>query len=327
MDMPDTGLAYVGKVIALDPIPDADFIVSATVVCGKGGKWQGVVQKGAFQIGAHCMAFMPDALLPESDEYRFMEKHKWRVRMCRFRGAPSEVLILQPSPLSTACAIGSDLTLHLGVKKYFKPIPACLDFTAISAFPQFIPKTDEPNYQCVSQSIDLLQGHPYYITDKYDGSSTTAYKVDGVLHVACRNWDMLEEEKNGYWKVANKYNLKEKLPDGVALQWETCGPKINCNNHGLREAGGFAFSAYDMVNHRYLEMLELFRLCDSIGFPRVRTVGIGDCFQYSKDIVALMGEGEYPNGHIREGVVVRSQHNVLGHQPISFKVINLGYET
>jgi tRNA-binding EMAP/Myf-like protein len=34
-------LVYVGKIIHVEKIPDADFIISVTVVCGKGGKWKG----------------------------------------------------------------------------------------------------------------------------------------------------------------------------------------------------------------------------------------------------------------------------------------------
>ena len=37
-------------------------------------------------------------------------------------------------------------------------------------------------------------------------------------------------------------------------------------------------------------------------------------------------QGTYKNGKPREGVVVRSQHNLLGNKPISFKIINLDYE-
>ncbi|CAB4133867.1 hypothetical protein UFOVP264_47 [uncultured Caudovirales phage] len=47
---------------------------------------------------------------------------------------------------------------------------------------------------------------------------------------------------------------------------------------------------------------------------------------FSPDGIETIGEGKYENGKEREGVVVRSQTNLLGHKPISFKVINLNYE-
>lgn len=47
---------------------------------------------------------------------------------------------------------------------------------------------------------------------------------------------------------------------------------------------------------------------------------------FSSDGIEILGEGTYSNGKQREGVVVRSIDNLLGHKPISFKVINLNYE-
>ncbi len=35
------GLVYIGKIIAIEAIPNADQIVSATVVCGHGGEVEG----------------------------------------------------------------------------------------------------------------------------------------------------------------------------------------------------------------------------------------------------------------------------------------------
>lgn len=45
------GLVYTGKVIAIEAIEGADFIACATVVCGRGGKWKGVVRRAETDIG------------------------------------------------------------------------------------------------------------------------------------------------------------------------------------------------------------------------------------------------------------------------------------
>ena len=42
--------AYIGKIIEVNTIEGADFIESVTVVCGKGGRWMGTVQKGQFRM-------------------------------------------------------------------------------------------------------------------------------------------------------------------------------------------------------------------------------------------------------------------------------------
>lgn len=318
-------LVYVGKIIQIDPIPNADFIVSATVVCGEGGRWKGIVRKSDFKVDDICIVFLPDSQLdPEIHSYlTFMKDSAWRVKMRRFKGAPSEVLITLPRAGDGIVHIGKDMTCEYGVHKYYKPIPAHLQGTAKGFFPDFIPKTDELNYQRHSQLIDNLVGKPWYMTEKADGSSTTAYKWKGNFGICSRNLELERNEENGYWKVALKYNVEEKLPEGIAIQWETCGPGIQSNPMGLPEIDGFMFSGYNIEEKRYLTFEEIEKLSRHIGFPMARIIEWGSCF--ISDGIETRGEGVYLNGKQREGVVIRSQHN-YGHAPISFKVINLGYE-
>ncbi len=327
----DPGLVYIGKIVELQPIEGADFIISATVVCGQGGKWKGIVRKEEFEVGSLCVVFLPDAKLNEIDHafLPFMKDTNWRVKMRRFKGAPSEVLIIRVVTISESilkgifCSVGLDITRYARVTKYHKPVPAHLNGLAKGEFPSFIPKTDEPNYQREPEFVEFLIGKPYYITEKLDGSSTTAYKHKGEFGICSRNLELFRNEENGYWKVAMKYNLEEKLPEGYALQWETCGPGIQSNPMGLSEIDGFAFSAYKIEEHRYVEGLEFFELCAELSFPACKVIDVG--LEFSKEGLELLGEGTYYNGKQREGVVVRSQEN-FGGKPISFKVINLNYE-
>lgn len=316
------GLVYVGKIIAVEDIPNATFIASATVVCGKGGKWRGVVRKADFSLDDKCLVYLPDSLIPECDEMRFMANSGWRVKMRKFKGAPSEVVIM-PCGQWSSFSVGFDLTVSVGVTKYQKPIPLHLQGLAKGMFPTFIPKTDELNYQRHPELVEALHGKPFYITEKADGSSTTAYKYKGEFGICSRNLELKKDMNNGYWRVAAAYELEEKLPEGLALQWETCGPKIQGNPMGLDGIDGFAFSAYNIEEKRYLIMQELIDLCENLEFPMCPIVDVG--FNFNKDTVEGLGEGKYRNGSEREGVVVRSADNV-GNAPISFKVINLNYE-
>ncbi len=318
------GLVYVGAIIKIEAIPNADQIVSATVVCGHGGKWKGVVRKDELGLGDLCRVYLPDALIPESEDMKFMAASGWRVKMRRFRGAPSEVVIMPLSYLDEAgLMVGQDITEIMGVTKYHKPVPAHLQGVAKGNFPGFIPKTDELNYQRYGELVEQLGGMRFYITEKADGSSTTAYRYKGQFGLCSRNLELERNENNGYWKVAAKYGVEEKLPEGVALQWETIGPGIQSNPHGLKDIDGLAFTAYNIGEHRYFTYKELKNLCEMIEFPMCRVVEEGESF--SSEGIELLGEGTYANGKQREGVVVRSQENV-GTMPISFKVINLGYE-
>jgi len=325
--MSELGLAYIGKILFIEPILNAEFIECATVVCGRGGKWRGVVKKGDFKDGDICTVYLPDAIVVACEEMMFLKDSGWRVRMRRFLGAPSEVVITPittAASLGAACIVGEDCTQLLGVKKYFKPLPASLNGKMVAGFPAFVPKTDELNYQTSEDLVQSLCGKDYYITEKLDGSSTTAFKYKGHFGVCSRNWEIEADETNGYWEVAYRYKLPETLLEGFAIQWETVGPKIQTNSLGLHQVDGFAFSAYNIEEHRYLTYDELVTFCNRLNFPMVNVILVDDDFQHEG--VEWLGEGTYQNGKPREGVVVRSVDNLLGHKPISFKVINLNYE-
>jgi RNA ligase (TIGR02306 family) len=322
------GLVYVGKITCIEEIPGADVIASATVVCGEGGKWKGIIRKYEFRDTDNlCYVFLPDSLLPETEDFDFMRSSNFRVKMRMFKGASSEVLIL-PFPIerSDFHTVGKDVTDFFGVTKYSKPIPESLQGKAVGDFPSFIPKTDEPNYQNSQgqEGIEKLIGHSYYITEKADGSSATAYKYKGHFGVCSRNWEIKKDIGNGYWKVAIKSRLEELLPEGYALQWETVGPKIQNNPMRIREITGLAFSAYNIEKKCYLTFLELVAFCRNLQFPMVPIVSSGQSF--SAEGIETLGEGIYKSGQKREGVVVRSCENIMGGEPVSFKVINLNYE-
>jgi RNA ligase (TIGR02306 family) len=288
------------------------------------GQMAGSRSKRKISAGDLCTVYLPDSIIPPSEELKFMEKSNWRVKMQRFRGAPSEVLIV-PLGDYMLCEVGLDLTELLGVTKYYKPISPHLQGIAKGPFPDFLPKTDELNYQMHGELVDALVGKAYYISEKCDGSSTTAYRYKGTFGICSRNLELERNYRNGYWLLAEKYKVEENLPEGVAIQWETCGPKIQGNPMGLSEIEAFMFSAYDIDNHRYFSFDELKILSRQINFPTVKILKIGYCF--SKEGLESMGEGLYSNGNQREGVVIRSQYNVRDHCPISFKVINLDYES
>lgn len=319
------GLVYIGKIITLEDIPNAHFIRSATVVCGAGGKWRGIVRKDQFTVGQLCNVFLPDSLVPPNESMQFLESSNWRVTMKKFRGVPSEVVIMPfPEAYHGDMKVGDDLTEWFGVTKYCKPIPVHLQGLAKGLFPSFIPKTDELNYQRHPELVEELHGKAYYVTEKADGSSTTAFHYKGEFGICSRNLELRRDENNGYWQVAKKYDVESNLPEGYALQWETCGPKIQGNPMGLTEIDAFAFSAYNIEERRYLDGEEFFIFCKTLGFPTVRWLDTG--LSFDKEKVHTFGEGTYENGNQREGVVVRSQDNHFGQNPISFKVINLNYE-
>ena len=232
-------LAVTGTIATTGPIPGADRIQRATVMCGSEGTWTGVVPK-TMLLGDGVTVFLPDAMFPKDDaRFEFMKRHKYIVKMSKFKGVPSECVILD---LGDTDAPGTDVTARYGITKYEKTIEAPRGSYTIpntTPFPSFLPKTDEPNVQRVLEWKALTRATPWYITEKADGSSCTAWKgEDGILHVASRNLELSETPGCMYWTTCATYDLQNTLPDNTAIQFEVCGPKVQGNPMGLPEYRG-----------------------------------------------------------------------------------------
>lgn len=316
-------LAVVGRISHLEPIAGADRIRCATVDCGDAGIWQGVV--GLDIEPEQCVTvFLQDAILPaDNPRWAFMAKHKFRVRMARFIGVPSECVIIPGAP---DMPNGIDLTEVLGVTKYTKALPAALSGDAVGAFPSYIHKTDETNFQASQAARVFMESSEWDATLKYDGTSCTAWNdADGQLHVASRNLELREFNATGagntYWRCARLYTL-DSLPIGTAIQFEIIGPGIQGNPTGTEAIQARAFTLYDFVNHRRCTRAELEAAALAIGMPAAQILAHGEpgCHM-TPDELRDMAEIHYANGKPAEGIVVRACDSSW-----SFKVINLNYK-
>ena len=319
-----TGQVYIGKVVSVSSIPNADRIEAVEVVCGAGGKWRGVVQKGQFSVRSLCQVYLPDSLLPQIPDFAFMEKHQWRVRMARIRGCPSEVLIW---PQTIDGVLGEDVTEQASVTKYEKPVPLSMAGEMAGPFPGFIPKTDEPNYQRVPEMVEAIKSLDWYATVKLDGASGTVYRRDGHLGVCSRNWEMKDTPGNLFWRCVKDTYL-QGIPEGYAVQFEAVGPGIQSNPAGLNNVQPFAFQIYEIQAGRYLNYGTFFEFCRCYNLQTVAEIAPLSTTFDSDDALLRYAEGSYPNGKPREGLVIRPtveiQMPVTGER-LSFKVINLQY--
>lgn len=317
-------LAYQGRIVEIQPIPNADRIELATVVCGEGGKWNGVVAKGAYAVGDVVTTYLQDAVVPKVESLEFLAKHGWRVKMSRFRGAPSECVIVDAT---SGYDVGTDLTEILGVTKYVKELPASMNGIAYGGFPSFIPKTDEPNVQTAYRFLEALRGQPWAATVKVDGSSTTAYRMGEHFGVCSRNLELCDAPSLVQWEIARGYDLPSKLPDGYAVQWETAGPGIQSNPLGLERIQAFVFDVYDIRRMKHLDFQERLQFITKLGMPSAPVDSQGTDFNLDKNELQKLAQGRYPNGKHREGIVVRplNEMRVCGDR-LSFKVINLDYK-
>jgi len=324
-------MAYIGRIESVRDIPDADRIESIEVMCGEGGKWMAIAQVGEFQTGDLCEVYLQDAILPDDDKrFRFMEKYRFRVKMIRLRGVPSEALVVPLEDDVAGMLVGADITSVRGVKKYTKELPANLRGIARGSFPSFIPKTDEPNFQKVPRLVAKIQEDWFYTTQKCDGTSCTFYMdADGNFGVCSRNIEYVYSKDSVYWRLARKYNLQElmkNMPE-IAIQAEGVGPGIQKNRMGLDDIEIRVFDVYDIEGRRYWDGAEVYAMCNEIGLPMVKILHTleGGTILTSDDWREL-AIGTYDNGQQQEGIVVRPviEDSVMG-QRVSFKVINLEY--
>ena len=324
-----SGMAYIGMIVGIMPIENADRIEAVVVDCIDGGEWGGIVQKGEYRIGDRCEVYLQDAIVPDTERFAFMEKRRYRVRMIRLRGAPSEVLIMPMQPeLYGELDVGTDVTNHLEVQKYTKGLPQSIAGRGGVSFPSFIPKTDEQNFQKVRSLVDAVQKDWFYITEKCDGTSCTFYN-DGEGHFGVCSRRIEYKHREGlYWQLSEKYGIEAILAEnpGIAIQAEGVGPGIQKNPMGLDEVEMRVFDIYDIKGHHYWDGAEVYEFCQEYNLPMVRVLKTLEGANFTADDWRELAEGTYENGNQREGIVVRPViENYVGNQRVSFKVINLNY--
>ncbi|KAI3655681.1 hypothetical protein MP638_000353, partial [Amoeboaphelidium occidentale] len=167
-----TPLAVIGKILRLNAIEQADRIVLASVDCGEEGLWKAVVAKKEIHEGNFVYVFLQDAILPSTDpRWEFLKSRQWRIRMSRFKGVPSECLAVLATPkqdgLGEGLQVGMDITSAMGVLKYSKDkvVKGKRIFNEtrqtennLAPFPEFIPKTNESNFQRIRDYAKKMEG-------------------------------------------------------------------------------------------------------------------------------------------------------------------------
>jgi len=329
----DRKLASVVKIVDIQPIPNADAIVVASV---KG--WKVVVKRDEFKVGDLAVYYEIDSFLPIRPQFEFLRKSSYkrmgnnegfRLKTIKLRGQISNGL-LTPIPEGIFDPKeGDDLTEALDVIKYEPPITAQLAGKIKGTFPSFIPKTDEIRIQNFESEVGFLPvGERVYVTEKLDGTSFTCYFKDGVFGVCGRNWELTETADNSFWRAANIISLKEKLTNlgkNIALQGELLSPGVQGNSYNFKDVNVYFFTAYDIDNHRrmYFDELEwvLFKLDLKMvpvlefnyNLPKENLVEFMLNFAEGKS--ALNPETE------REGVVVRGLDKDFSFKAISNKFL------
>lgn len=340
--MTERKMATIRRIDTIGPIEGADAIEVATV-----GGWKVVVKKGDFAPGDLAVyveidAFVPTTIAPfltKPDHYPkvFEGVEGERLRTVRLRGQLSQGLLL---PLSVMTDNGHtiyqvediDVSECLGIVKYEAPIPAQLAGEVKGMFPGYIPKTDQERIQNLKAELAEWQrlGYTFERTEKLDGTSMTAFMVDGVFSICSRNLELKPNPDNSMWKAAAEQNLMEILtllntlsPRNLALQGELIGNGIQSNKYKYTGQEFRVFDIYDIDAKKYFTPAERKEFVTELNIKHVPVMASAfSLVGLTIDDLLKMAEGKSVMGDItgpeREGDV----YKCLEDPSISFKVIS-----
>lgn len=329
-------LASIQKIEAIEPIDGADAIERADIL-----GWHVVVKKGEFKPGQLVVYAEVDSVLPEKPEYEFLRKccyldkngfRGFRIRTAKLRGQVSQGIAFPTDilPRGMAVSIGQDVTDCMNVVKYDPPIPATLSGLVKGNFPSIIPKTDETRIQAVPGVLDRHRGEEFYVTEKLDGSSMTAYLYGDQFGICSRNLELKQSDNNALWQVSTKYDLQgtiEEMGGNLALQGEIIGPGIQGNKYKLKETQFRIFNVYDIAANKHREPSEWIKEIEGLGYDIPLVVPfLGNLtLHHTVDELVDIARGDSHLANIkREGIVIRPIHEATDPElgRLSFKVIN-----
>ena len=333
---------------AVEPIANADAIERLRVL-----GWWVVAKKGEFKPGDEIVYCEIDSLLPERPEFEFLRASSFkpaqtdafgavtlpagfRIKTVKLRGQVSQGICFPLSilPPGTPTDLGADVTDVLGVVKWEPPLPVGMGGRVKGGFPGFLPKTDETRVQVIEPALERHRGRTFYVTEKLDGTSLSAFLRQGEYGLCSRNlWIDETDETNVLVRVARALRLEQKLraardPLGfdLAIQAETIGPGIQKNKYGLPSVTLRVFNVLNVDAYRLLDHPMMLAILDEMGLESVPQLGTIVLNHTVDELVAISEGASRLNPRIqREGVVLRpfaeEYDQDLGGR-LSFKVIN-----
>lgn len=341
-------LASIQTVNTIEPIANADAIERIRVL-----GWWVVAKKGEFKTGDKVVYCEIDSLLPERAEFEFLRASSFkpaqlsatgeqilpagfRIKTVKLRGQVSQGICFPLSLLPTGAPTeeGADVTELLQLAKWEPPVPIGMGGKVKGGFPGFLPKTDETRVQLLEQLLLRQRGKTFYVTEKLDGTSFSAFLRQGEFGICSRNlWMDETDESNLLARVARSLRLEEKLRAArerlgfdVGIQAEVIGPGIQKNKYELPAVTLYVFNVlnvetYQLVDHA--TMLQALAEMQINVVPQLGTIVL----DHSVDALIAFSEGtSVLNPKVqREGVVLRplvEEHDAELGGRLSFKAIN-----
>lgn len=329
-------IVEVCKVLEVSPHPNADKLDIITV---KG--WNCIVGRNQFQVGDVGVFIPPDCILPNDmiEEYNLSYlKKNGRTGTVKLRGSISQGIFL---PVNFPVTVGEDLSAYFGITKYEQPEPQynmnsggkIVSKKKIN--PMFDKYTDIENikhYPDVFRPDDIV-----VITEKLHGTNARFGNLPIVVNSTATIIERLSAwfrkvvlgkthefvwgshnvqkgvsvNKQNYYgddvwgRVANKYSLKDKLPNGYIFYGEIVGQGIQDLTYGLATPQLFIFDIKNVETGEYLDWDLVEEWCYHLDLPIVPTLGVGRFGDCELDYYTGGNSTLYPK-QVREGCVVKS---------------------
>jgi RNA ligase (TIGR02306 family) len=357
--MTERKMATIRRIDKIEPIPDADKIVKATV-----GGWQLVTaidnefKEGDYVVYCEIDSWIPTeiaAFLSKGNEPRVYNGVKGeRLRTVKLRGTVSQGLLLPLSVLTIdydevpgeACVWsefmlesgsgictkeinGLDVSELLGIQKFEAEVPACLAGEVVGYFPIFIPKSDQERIQNLTLEYSEWrgQGLTWEESEKLEGSSMTVFKRDDEFGVCSRNLQLKRNPDNTLWKVALADKLDEVLNDAgnFALQGEIVGAGIQGNIYKFKDQRFYIYNIFDIDKSKFLTPVDRKAFVTKYNLKHVPVFKAArNLDDVSVEELLKIAEAKSVMGDItgpeQEGVVYKCNERAL-----SFKVISNRY--
>ncbi|ARF09275.1 RNA ligase [Catovirus CTV1] len=200
-----------------------------------------------------------------------------------------------------------------------------------SAFPSYVPKTDEDRIQNIPAKLAKLKNRNIIITKKFDGTSATYIYNNNQFIICSRNNAIVnvgEKHTLHFFEIEKKYDLGDKmkkLGKNIAIQGEICGPKIGGNRLKLNHNDLFVFNIYDIDTRKYLLWNDLLAVTKELNLKTVDVIHNGlpkEEWSTIGSLLELADSQTYNCGNICEGIVVKTDDDC---GRTSFKVISNKY--
>jgi RNA ligase (TIGR02306 family) len=163
--------------------------------------------------------------------------------------------------------------------------------------------------------LERHRGKSFYVTEKLDGTSFTAFLHEGDFGICGRNlWLDETDESNVLVRVARSLRVEAALRAArerhgldLAIQAEVIGPGIQKNKYELSSVTLRVFNVLDVRACRLLDHSAMLAMLGELGLDPVPQLGTIELNHTVDQLVAFSEGASALNPKVqREGVVLRS---------------------